>query len=43
MVKLLVEAGADRTMRDEQYDATPQGWARTSIEVSRSSKGPALP
>jgi ankyrin repeat protein len=38
MVKLLVEAGADRTARDEQYDATPQGWAETSIEVSNNPR-----
>jgi hypothetical protein len=38
MVKLLVEAGADLTARDEQYDATPQGWAETSIEMSNNPK-----
>jgi len=36
MAKLLVEAGADHTARDEQYDATPQGWAETSIKVSNN-------
>jgi ankyrin repeat protein len=36
MVKLLVGAGADCAARDEQYDATPRGWAETSIEVSNN-------
>ncbi len=38
MVQLLVAAGADRNARDEQYDATPLGWAQTSIEVSNNPK-----
>jgi ankyrin repeat protein len=38
MVRLLVEAGADRTARDQQYNATPQGWAETAIEVSNNPK-----
>jgi hypothetical protein len=38
MVKLLVEAGADCTARDEQHDPTPQGWAETSIHVTNSPK-----
>jgi ankyrin repeat protein len=38
MVKLLVAAGADRNVRDAQYDATPRGWAETSIEVSNNPK-----
>lgn len=38
MVRLLVGAGADTTARDEQYDATPLGWAETSIEVSNNPK-----
>jgi ankyrin repeat protein len=38
MVKLLVAAGADRTARDAQYDAPPQGWAETSIQVSNNPK-----
>jgi hypothetical protein len=34
MVKLLVGAGADPTLRDRQYDATPLGWAETSIDIT---------
>jgi ankyrin repeat protein len=36
MVKLLIAAGADPTARDATYDATPQGWASTSIDVSNN-------
>jgi ankyrin repeat protein len=36
MVKLLVGAGADPAIRDDQYDATPQGWADTAIEVTNN-------
>jgi ankyrin repeat protein len=38
LVKLLVEAGADRAARDEQYDSTPRSWAETSIHMSGNSK-----
>jgi ankyrin repeat protein len=38
MVQLLVDAGADRSARDEQYDGTPLGWAETSIVVSNNPK-----
>ena len=38
MARLLVEAGADVGARDEQYDATPQGWAETSIEVTGNTR-----
>jgi ankyrin repeat protein len=38
MVKLLIAAGADPALRDEQYDATPVGWAQTSIEVTNNPK-----
>lgn len=38
MVKLLVQAGADPSLRDRQYDATPQGWAETSVEVTSNAK-----
>jgi hypothetical protein len=38
MAVLLVKAGADRRVRDAQYDATPQGWAETSIEVTNNPK-----
>jgi hypothetical protein len=36
MVQLLIEAGADPAIRDAQYDATPRGWAHTSIEVTNN-------
>ena len=36
MVTLLVQAGADRTVRDEEHDGTPLGWAETSIEVTNN-------
>jgi ankyrin repeat protein len=36
MVKLLVEAGADITARDEQYDGDPAGWAETAVEVANN-------
>jgi hypothetical protein len=38
MVQRLVEAGADPSARDEQYNATPLGWASTSIEVSNNPR-----
>lgn len=38
MVKLLVAAGADPESRDQQYDATPLGWAETSIDISKNQK-----
>lgn len=38
MVKLLVAAGADPEARDQQYDATPLGWAETSIDISKNEK-----
>jgi ankyrin repeat protein len=37
MVELLVEAGADVAALDEQYQATPAGWADTAIEVTRNA------
>ncbi len=36
MVELLVEAGAYVGALDEQYAATPAGWAETAIEVTRN-------
>ena len=36
MVELLVRAGADPTIRDDQYHATPSGWAATAIEVTNN-------
>ena len=36
MVTLLVEAGADRAVRDEEHDGTPLGWAEKSIEVTNN-------
>ncbi|HSB54076.1 MAG TPA: ankyrin repeat domain-containing protein [Gemmatimonadales bacterium] len=38
MVKLLVGAGADPTLRDRQYDATPLGWAETAIEITANPR-----
>ena len=37
MVTLLVEAGADLAARDEEHDATPQGWAQTALEITRNA------
>jgi ankyrin repeat protein len=39
MARLLVEAGADVGARDAEHDATPQGWAETSVEVTRNPAG----
>lgn len=36
MAKLLLAAGADHRVRDEQYDSTPWDWADTAIEVTRN-------
>jgi ankyrin repeat protein len=36
MATLLVAAGADPTARDQQYDATPRGWAETSTAVTNN-------
>ncbi len=38
MVTLLVEAGADPSVRDEEHDDTALGWAETSIEVTNNPK-----
>lgn len=38
MVQLLLDAGADPAARDEQYDATPLGWAETAIIVANNPK-----
>ena len=37
MVALLVDAGADVDALDEQYHATPRGWAKTAIVVSNNA------
>jgi len=42
MVRLLLEAGADATARDQEYDGTPLDWAPTSIEVSNNQKCQAV-
>lgn len=34
MVRLLVESGADLQMVDDEYNASPLGWAETAIEVT---------
>jgi len=36
MAQLLVAAGADPTLRDEQYDNTPAGWAETARDVTNN-------
>lgn len=36
MVRLLVNAGADVSARDGQYNATPQGWAEVSVDVTNN-------
>jgi hypothetical protein len=42
MADLLVAAGADLHARDEEHDATPRGWAETSVEVTRSTDAAAV-
>lgn len=37
MARILVEAGADRESRDAQYEGTPRGWAKTSLEVTNNA------
>jgi ankyrin repeat protein len=37
MAKLLVDAGADCASRDEEHDATPEGWADTAVHVRNDS------
>jgi ankyrin repeat protein len=36
MAQILVAAGADVTARDEEHDATPRGWAETSLEITHN-------
>lgn len=38
MVKRLLAAGADPTLRDDQYGATAEGWAETSIQVTNNPR-----
>lgn len=38
MVRLLLAAGADTSRRDEQYNATAEGWAETSIQVTNNPR-----
>lgn len=38
MVQMLIAAGADPALRDEQYDGTPLGWAETSREITNNAK-----
>jgi ankyrin repeat protein len=38
MVTLLLDAGADRSARDAQYDATPHDWAATAVDVTRNPR-----
>lgn len=36
MVKLLVEAGADRHLRDAEHDAPPWSWAGTAVTITNN-------
>lgn len=38
MVTRLVAAGADPTLRDEQYQGTAHGWAETSVHVTNNPR-----
>ena len=38
MVRLLIDAGADRSIRDDEHNGTPRDWAETSIEVTSNRK-----
>lgn len=38
MAQLLVAAGADPEALDSQYNATPLGWAETSIDITKNQK-----
>jgi ankyrin repeat protein len=38
MVRLLVDAGADRAARDEEHHETPRGWAETAITIARNPR-----
>ena len=35
MVSLLVEAGADATVRDDEHHGTPADWARAAVDITR--------
>ena len=37
MAEILLAAGADVTALDAQYNATPAGWAQTSVEVTNNA------
>ena len=36
MVEVLLERGADPTLRDRQHDGTPREWAETSVQVTNN-------
>jgi hypothetical protein len=38
MARVLVAAGADPAARDHKYDATPLGWAETSLGVTKNPR-----
>jgi ankyrin repeat protein len=38
MARLLLAAGADPAIRDEEYDGTALGWSETSIEVTNNPR-----
>jgi ankyrin repeat protein len=42
MVDLLLAAGADLHARDAEHDATPRGWAETSVTITRNADAGAV-
>ena len=38
MVSLLVEAGADRSVRDDEHHGTPKEWAEVAVEVTNNPR-----
>jgi hypothetical protein len=42
MVDLLIAGGADLQARDAEHDATPRGWAETSIEITGNADAAAV-
>ena len=38
MVRLLLDAGADRAARDGEHHETPRGWAETAITIARNPR-----
>jgi ankyrin repeat protein len=42
MATLLVAAGADRTLRDDEHHGTPRDWAETAIDVTNNPRCAAI-